>query len=66
MEIIVDEGKCVGGGRCVVTAPDVFDQRESDGIVILLDATPPESQHPNVREAEVLCPAAAIRLQEKS
>jgi ferredoxin len=64
MNITVDEGKCCGAGQCVLAAPDVFDQRDEDGIVILLDATPPPEQHGAVREAASVCPAVAIDVQE--
>ncbi|MDT0466355.1 ferredoxin [Streptomyces gibsoniae] len=62
MKITVDEAKCCGAGQCVLLAPDVFDQREEDGIVRLRDAEPPPGQHPAVREAATMCPAAAITL----
>jgi ferredoxin len=64
MHVTVDEVKCVGAGQCVMAAPGVFDQRDDDGIVVLLNATPAESEFDAVREAAVLCPAAAIRLRE--
>jgi ferredoxin len=65
MKVIIDEEKCVGGGQCVMAAPNVFDQRDSDGIVVLLDATPPEAESANTREAAILCPATAIRIEER-
>ena len=37
MKVTVDEDKCCGAGTCVLLAPDVFDQRDEDGIVVLLD-----------------------------
>ena len=40
MKITVDEDKCCAAGSCVLAAPDVFDQRDEDGIVVLLDAEP--------------------------
>jgi ferredoxin len=43
----------------------VFDQRDDDGIVVLLDAAPSADQYPAVREAAQLCPAAAIVLHEQ-
>ncbi|CAJ62651.1 putatite ferredoxin (partial) [Frankia alni ACN14a] len=46
----------------MLAAPDVFDQRDDDGIVILLDANPPADQHDNVRRAAAVCPAAAIEV----
>ncbi|MDP9868127.1 MULTISPECIES: ferredoxin [Streptosporangium] len=62
MKVTVDEAKCCGAGQCVLIAPEVFDQREEDGIVILLDPEPGEDQHVLVREAAAVCPAAAIEL----
>jgi ferredoxin len=66
MKVIVDEDRCCGAGQCVMLAPDVFDQREDDGIVVLLDAEPGTEQHTAVREAADVCPAAAITVLEES
>ncbi|GAA2685724.1 ferredoxin [Streptomyces lunalinharesii] len=60
MRIHVDQEKCCGAGSCVLAAPDVFDQREEDGIVVVLDVEPPAALHDAVREAATICPAAAI------
>ncbi|MGW7520175.1 ferredoxin [Streptomyces sp. NPDC054796] len=62
MRITVETDKCCGAGQCVLAAPEVFDQRDEDGIVVVLDEAPPEETHPAVREAAQLCPAAAIAL----
>ncbi|MFG2224782.1 ferredoxin [Streptomyces sp. NPDC048644] len=62
MQITVDEDKCCGAGQCVLLAPEVFDQREEDGIVVLLDSEPPAGEHDAVREAAAVCPAAVIRV----
>ncbi|NEY36470.1 ferredoxin [Streptomyces sp. PRKS01-65] len=64
MNITVDESKCCGAGQCVLVAPDVFDQRDEDGIVVLLDATPEPGLHAAVRDAATICPAAAIQVHE--
>jgi ferredoxin len=64
MKVTVDEDKCCGAGQCVLLVPEVFDQREDDGIVVLLDAQPPEGLRTTVREAATVCPAAAIELTE--
>ncbi|GAA3590911.1 ferredoxin [Nonomuraea rosea] len=64
MKVIVDEDKCCGAGQCVLIAPEVFDQNEDDGIVILLEAAPGADQHAAVREAAAVCPGAAIELSE--
>ncbi|MEU0738724.1 ferredoxin [Streptomyces sp. NPDC006134] len=64
MNITIDEAKCCGAGQCVLVAPEVFDQRDEDGIVVLLNATPDADQHAAVRDAATICPAAAIQVHE--
>ncbi|MEV6038980.1 ferredoxin [Nonomuraea sp. NPDC052116] len=64
MNVSVEADKCVAAGQCVLLAPEVFDQREEDGVVILLDDTPAAEHHDAVREAAMVCPAAAIHLTE--
>ncbi|MQS34751.1 ferredoxin [Streptomyces katsurahamanus] len=60
MRITVDAERCVGSGMCVLTAGEVFDQRQDDGKVIVLRPEPPAEMQDSVREAVDLCPAAAI------
>ena len=60
----VDQERCIGAGQCVLRAPKIFDQRE-DGIVILLDPTPPAELHDAARKAADLCPAEAITIEEE-
>lgn len=64
MRIEVDQDTCVGSGQCVLTAPDVFDQRDDDAIVELLDPTPPAPQWQATRNAAAGCPAAAITVRD--
>ncbi|HEY0448787.1 ferredoxin [Actinophytocola sp.] len=64
MHVAVDLPKCVASGQCVLIAPEVFDQRDDDGMVVLLDDSPAPEDHDGVREAALVCPAAAIRLTE--
>ncbi|SMD27378.1 ferredoxin [Kibdelosporangium aridum] len=64
MNISVDQDKCCGAGTCVLLAPEVFDQRDEDGIVVLLDKQPPAELHATIREAVGMCPAAAISVSE--
>jgi ferredoxin len=46
-------------------APEVFDQDEDDGLVIVVDAEPVEpARQAKAREAAAVCPAAAILVQE--
>lgn len=64
LKVIVDRDKCVGSGECVFTAPDVFDQDEDDGIVVLLTDAPEEEHWDSARQAARQCPANAIRVEE--
>ena len=64
MRVTVDQDKCVGSGQCVLAADSVFDQREEDGIVVLLDPEPPQEVQQDVRRAAMICPALAIDLTD--
>ncbi|OYO01838.1 ferredoxin [Enemella evansiae] len=63
MRISVDPDRCVGGGQCVITADDLFDQ-DDDGIVVLLDAEPGDDRFAEARTAARLCPSGAIEIEE--
>ncbi|MFB7588654.1 ferredoxin [Streptomyces sp. NPDC056169] len=60
--IRVDRARCLGAGMCALTAPQVFDQDEEQGLVLLLNARPPQEQHAAVRVAAGVCPASVITL----
>jgi ferredoxin len=64
MRVTIDQERCIGSGQCVLTAADVFDQREDDGIVVLLDAEPSPGSQADVTQAAKLCPAVAIAITE--
>ena len=65
MRVHADRDSCVSSGQCVMTAPDVFDQDEDDGVVSLKTDTPPPELVRDVRQAAVMCPARAITLTEE-
>lgn len=56
---------CIGSGMCALTAPEVFDQDDEDGLVLVLRARLPQSgpDAEAAREAAVLCPAGAISVR---
>ena len=64
MKVFIEPKKCVSSGQCVLSAPGVFDQHEEDGIVYLLTENPSDDLAEHVREAVMLCPAQAIRLEQ--
>lgn len=65
MKIHVDQGRCCGAGQCVLVAPEVFDQRDEDAIVTLLEPSPAADLHAAAREAAAVCPAAAITIDDE-
>jgi ferredoxin len=64
MRVHVDQDKCVASGQCVMAAPEVFDQRDQDGVVVLLEAAPPADREEDVHQAAIVCPALAIWVED--
>ncbi|MEU4740120.1 ferredoxin [Actinosynnema sp. NPDC023658] len=64
MRVEVDQERCAGAGMCALTDPEVFDQDEVDGTVVLLEPSPSGEHRRTAREAAHLCPAGAIRVVE--
>jgi ferredoxin len=64
MKVTVDQDKCASSGNCVMHAPELFDQRDDDGVVELLNDSPPAEQADNARKAAASCPALAIHIEE--
>ncbi|MEV0592704.1 ferredoxin [Nonomuraea cavernae] len=60
MKIKADTTVCIGAGMCVLTAPEVFDQSEDDGTVVLLQPSPPAGLQDAARRAVGLCPSGAL------
>jgi ferredoxin len=63
MRIEIDQARCCGAGQCVLAAPEVFDQRDEDGAVVLRTDRPEPRWWEAVREAEDRCPAGAITVE---
>ncbi|BCO34412.1 ferredoxin [Mycobacterium heckeshornense] len=64
MKVTVDQDKCASSGNCVMRAPEIFDQRDEDGVVVLLDPNPPAERADDARDAAANCPALAIHIEE--
>ena len=61
MCIEIDRDRCRGAGLCALHAPELFDQSEDDGLVVLLQDRPGPELHERARLAERLCPNSVIR-----
>lgn len=56
---------CAGSGNCVMTAPEVFDQDDTDGLVLVRNEWPEEELTEAVERAVQLCPVEAIALRRQ-
>jgi ferredoxin len=68
MRVTVDQDKCVGSGQCVLAVPEVFDQRDEDGIVKLrteeVSDTEGSDRQAAVQRAARNCPSMAIAFDD--
>ncbi|MEW9527529.1 ferredoxin [Microbispora sp. NPDC049125] len=64
MKIKADTGRCVGAGMCALTLPEVFDQSEDDGTVVVLETEPREDLRTLVNRAVQLCPSGALSVED--
>ncbi|MEV7864763.1 ferredoxin [Streptomyces sp. NPDC088124] len=65
LRIVADRERCVGAGQCVLTAPELFDQSEEDGTVVVLADEVGEDDLDKVREAVHICPSGALALKAR-
>jgi ferredoxin len=64
VRVTVEQDRCVSSGMCVMNSPDVFDQRDDDGVVVLLQPSPGPDHAVVTRDAAAACPALAIHIEE--
>ncbi|RNL62856.1 ferredoxin [Nocardioides marmoriginsengisoli] len=63
MKIEVDETRCISAGNCVFASIELFDQRDEDGVVVVLDDRPEsESLQAAARRAAAVCPSNVITI----
>ncbi|GGS52114.1 hypothetical protein GCM10010156_08470 [Planobispora rosea] len=60
VSVTVNRESCCGAGQCVLAAPEVFAQSEEDGLVVLLDPSPPAELRDAVRRAASHCPTRSV------
>jgi ferredoxin len=61
--VTIDPRRCQSTGFCERVAPVLF-RTQATGATLVLDPTPPAALQEAAREAEALCPTAAIRVDE--
>jgi ferredoxin len=62
MKVSTDRDRCIASGACVLASPRIFAQDE-DGIVVLLEERPEDTEHDSVHEAARACPAMVIGVE---
>jgi ferredoxin len=64
MKVIVDTNRCELHGECVMAAPDVFEIKDDQDSVTVLNDQPGEQLRSAVEEAAMMCPVTAIRIED--
>ncbi len=64
LRVTIDESVCVGAGLCVLSTSEVFDQRDEDGVVKLLQEYPDDAFYEKVLGAARKCPSKAIKVEQ--
>ncbi|MFF8371844.1 ferredoxin [Streptomyces lydicus] len=65
MRIGTHRERCIGAGRCFLTAPELFDQSEHDATVVVLADKVTGAHLEKAREAVEECPTRTLYLSEQ-
>ena len=65
MRVIAMRNRCIASGSCVLACSQVFTQRESDGVVEILQAEPPLDLWKKVQNAVDACPAQVFVVEDE-
>lgn len=65
MRVIAQTHKCIASGTCALTCPQVFGQRDEDGVVHVLDEHPPLELLTRVKQVVDLCPAVVFSIEDE-
>ncbi len=57
-------GRCIASGNCVDVAPDMFDQDDDDGLVVVLKPQLTSAEEPAARRAANVCPVVALHVRQ--
>ena len=64
MRVLADTSVCVASGQCALLAPETFDQRDDNGIVVVRNDQPSPEHEDTARQAVLTCPSGALRIVE--
>ncbi|SCG46272.1 ferredoxin [Micromonospora halophytica] len=62
MRVRADRDVCIGSGLCALRLPEMFDQSDDDGTVVLLRRDPDPDQEAAVLDVVEACPSGALQL----
>jgi ferredoxin len=66
VRVIAHTQKCIAGGNCVLACSDVFEQRDTDGTVHVLNERPSLELLEKVRQAVDLCPGQVFSIENEA
>ncbi len=66
MRVIAYTQKCISGGNCVLACAQVFEQRDTDGTVHVLNERPSLDLLKKVQQAVELCPAQVFSIEDEA
>jgi ferredoxin len=64
MRVIRNATTCALHGECVLAAPEVFEIRDDDEVVSVLDPEPAEELRGRIENAALACPTSSIRIED--
>ncbi len=65
MKVIALRNRCIASGACVLACSQVFNQRESDGVVELRESRPSLDLLQKVQQAVAACPSQVFVMEEE-
>jgi ferredoxin len=66
VRVIAYTQKCIASGNCVLACSAVFEQRDSDGTVHVLNERPSLALLEKVRQAVDLCPGQVFSIEDEA
>jgi ferredoxin len=64
MRVIRNATTCALHGECVMAAPGVFEIRDDDEVVTVLNSEPGEELRRSVENAALACPTSSLRIED--